>query len=100
MHSTVFTEIARLADERSQVVTGMVEAPNGATAVILFNKDAGSWTFARVTLTDDAALQFERAVECARNHSKALKYLSDFTLDAREYVHLEDGSQIENPSQA
>jgi len=104
MHSTEFTTIARAADEISCTVVAHTEsfgftddavAPLGKGAVVLFKPDTAEFAFAKFALSGDTVdltgLQY-----VGGNQSKAFKYLADFTMDARRYVHMEAGYEVEN----
>jgi hypothetical protein len=111
MHSTQYTRFAQFADEASQVIVSVVEdvAANAVDdsrivgACILHTpaegegdtRQAARFTFARFAITEDEViLAGEQNVH--GNLSKAFKYLADYTLDRRPYVHLESGIEVES----
>lgn len=101
MHSSTFVTIARAADEFATEVVALTEsfAAEGALgkgAAVLFNSDNGEFAFTKWQVSGDEA-EFYGTQFVGRNQSKAYKFLSDFTLDARRRVYLESGEQIENP---
>jgi hypothetical protein len=112
MHSSKFTALAQAADESAEVVVSVVEdvAANADTdvvfgAVILQREDTVTveeetriiprFTFARFAIGKDA-VTFEGRQDVYGNVSKAFKFLSDYTLDRRPLVHMEDGSLVES----
>lgn len=99
MHSTTFTQIAQAADEFATEVVAFTEdmteeGPLGKGAAVLYNADNGEFAFTKFAVQDE--VEFFGTQYVGRNMSKALKYLSDYTLDRRPLVYLEDGSQVEN----
>lgn len=109
MHSTKFTSLAQAADERAQVVVSVVEdvAANAESSAILgavilqgerIVPDTDIvrpvFTFARFVISSEGDVAFEGEQDTFGNLSKAFKFLSDYTLDRRPMVFLEDGSEI------
>ncbi len=95
MHSTQFTLIARAADEFScEVVAFTTDAP-ASGALVLFNADNSEFAFAKFRVQEDEVF-FSGTQYVGTNQSKAYKYLADFTMDARERVHMEAGYTVEN----
>lgn len=101
MHSTQFTKVAQHADEQSDVVIAMVEdilassqSKSTFAAAILHNEDNRSFAFTRVEIGPRGKVTFV-GEQRTSSLSKALKYLSDWTLDRRPLVYMEDGSQVE-----
>lgn len=107
MHSSKFTALARAADERGAVIVSMVEdvAANAEStailgAVILHMPPEGEtgnrFSFARFVISSDDEVTFEGEQVVYSNMSKAFKFLSDYTLDRRPFVHMEDGTEVES----
>jgi hypothetical protein len=100
MHSTTFTAIARAADEVSFEVVAVTESFStegvlGKGALVLFNADNGEFAFTKFAHSGEE-VEFTGTQYVGRNQSKAYKYLADFTMDARRYVHMEAGYEVEN----
>lgn len=99
MHSSTFQQVARAADEFATEVVAFtesiaVEGPLGKGAVVLFKADTDEFAFAKFAVSGDE-VEFTGMQYVMRNQSKAYKYLADFTMDARRFVHLESGVQVE-----
>lgn len=109
MHSTKFTSLAQAADDRGTVVVSVVEdvAANADAntilgAVILQGERKVPdtdivrpvFTFARFSIGARGAVAFDGEQDVHGNLSKAFKFLSDYTLDRRPMVFLEDGTEV------